>query len=219
VSIPQVRPDHGSLLDPRTHSWKLTESWPTLFDLYVKNGEARVDLSPELQSIENALWRGHSVDDHDVAILERSLFKSCVINRGVKDGVGNSFGFGHLRQDVGNDVAISLGPTVEKILTASTPEQAELAAEGAINLLKRAFGGVVHTKFPSATRGNTSLIPKAVLAIWHARLLCERFRRLPTKAEVRQALEAIGISYARSKDPKGRWEDLFIRAGLSDLPE
>ena len=34
------KPYHGSLLDPRTHGWKLVESWPTLFDLYIKGDEA-----------------------------------------------------------------------------------------------------------------------------------------------------------------------------------
>ena len=45
------------------------------------------------------------------------------------------------------------------------------------------------------------LPPKVVQAIWHARGLCEHYRRLPTKREVRARLEAIGIDYARSKAP------------------
>jgi hypothetical protein len=113
VSIPAARPYRASLLDPRTHGWQLAESWTGLFDLYVKGDEARAELTPELQSIENALRRGHSVDDLAVAYLERSLFMSCVINRGAEDGVGDSFGFDHLRQDIGNDVAKTLGP-IEK---------------------------------------------------------------------------------------------------------
>jgi len=36
---------------------------------------------------------------------------------------------------------------------------------------------------------------------------------------VRSKLENVGVGYARSKDRNGKWADLFIRAGLADLPD
>jgi hypothetical protein len=220
VSAPVERPYHGSSLDPRTQGWVLEQSWPRLFDLYVKDGEARAELSPELNAIQNALLRGHSPDDNDAAMLERALFMSCLIHAGMEDGAGDSSEFDYWRRQVGNDLAVVLGPVIEKILAAKTQARAELAAEAFINLAKRAAEGLVRTKFPGATRGNKgSALPKALLAIQCARALCEVHRRLPTKAEVRQRLEAIGVDYKNSNDAEKRWNDLFARAGLSELPD
>jgi hypothetical protein len=221
VSAQVERPYHGSLLDLRTHGWVLDQSWPGLFDLYVKDGEARAELSPELNAIQNALTRGHSIDEHDAGRLERALLMSCVI--GIEGGTGDSFELDYWRRYVGNDVAVVLGPVVEKRLAAKTSRRAELAAMGLVNLMKRAAKGLVRVKFPRSTRGNARTkdrcTPKALLAILHARALCEVLRRLPTKREVRRSLEMAGFGYGKSKGIKNLWNSLFVRAGLSGLPD
>jgi hypothetical protein len=224
VSAKAEKPYHGSLVDPRSHGWILEQSWPELFDLYVKDGEAQAVLAPELNARRNALTRGHSVDDGDVAAIETALYYSCLVHMGMEGGAGersagDSVGFDYWRREIGNDVAATLGPIVKEIFTAKTSHQADLAANGLINLVKRAARGVVRIKFPGATRGNSWRVPKAVTAIWVARQLCEKHRRLPTKTEVRQRLEAIGVCYARSNDSEAKWRQLFATAGLGDLPD
>jgi hypothetical protein len=219
VSAKAEKPYNGSLVDPRSHGWILEQSWPGLFDLYVKDGEADAVLAPELNGRVSALTRGHSVDDGDVLAIERALYLSCLIHMGMEDGAGDSPGFDYFRREIGNDVAAALGPIVKEIFAAKTSHQADLAADGLINLMKRAARGVVRMKFPGATRGNSWRVAKAPLAIWIARGLCEKHRRLPTKAEVRQRLEAIGMGYARSNDFEAKWRALFVLAGLGDLPD
>jgi hypothetical protein len=222
VSARVERPYYGSLLDLRTHGWVLDQSWPGLFDLYVKDGEARAELSPELNDIQNALTRGRSIDDHDTGRLESALFMSCVLRR-IEEGAGDSFAIDYWRQYVGNEVAGVLGPVVEKILAAKTSRRAELAARGLVNVMKRAAKGFVRMKFPRPTRGNARdkgwCTPKALLVIEHARVLCEELRRLPTKGEVRRSLEMAGFGYGNSKGIKNLWNSLFVRAGLSGLPD
>ena len=57
----------------------LERDWPDTFLLYTKDGKARVALSPRLQAIENALIRGHSIDDTEAPKLERALTLAAVI--------------------------------------------------------------------------------------------------------------------------------------------
>lgn len=223
MSAQVERPYHGSLLDLRTHGWVLEQSWPGLFDLYGKDGEARAELSPELNAIKNALTRGRSIDDHDAARLETALFMSCAIHAGMEDGAGDSSEFDDWKRKIGNDIAAVLGSVIEKILAAKTQSRAERAAMGLVNLMKRAAKGLVRVKFPGRTRGNARnkdrCTPKALLAILHAQALCKAHRRLPTKAEVRRSLEESGFGYGKSKGIKELWNSLFVRAGLSGLPD
>ena len=214
------KPYHGSLLDPRTHGWKLVESWPTVFDLYIKGDEARAELSPEVQSIENALQRGHSIDDVAALDLEGALFFATVIFTAPREGAdASSFGFQYLRQQIADKTAASLGPVVLEILSAKTREKAELAAERTASLMKRAAGGLVRMKYPGKGRGNKTPTSKAVLAILYARFLCAELRRLPTKREVRALLEENKVLYAKGNDVENKWHELFVRAGLSALPD
>ena len=207
-------------MDLRTHGWVLERSWPKLFDLYTKDGEARAELSPELRTIENALKRGHSTDDYGALKFERALFLSTVIFAGKQEGGAcSSFGFQYLRQLIADDLAECLGPVTFELLSAKTPERAESAAESAVSLMKRATGGLVRMNYPKAGRGNDKPTSKALLAILCATVLCASLRRLPTKTEVRATLEEMGVSFARSHDAPGRWHELFRRAGLAALED
>ncbi len=55
------------------------------------------------------------------------------------------------------------------------------------------------------------------LIIVHAEIEFQRTRQSPTKANIRLMLENLGIKMS-GKDPKGKWQDAFIRAGLEKLP-
>jgi hypothetical protein len=191
-----------------------------LFDLYTRDGEARVELSPELNARKNDLTLDSSDDNGDAARLGRVLYWAVVIHTAMEEGKGDSFGFDYFRRELADDCVALFGPIVKRIREAKTERLAKGAAMGITNLAKRATNRIVRMKFPGPTRGNNSAAPKKALeAIRIARALCEEHRRLPTKAEVRQSLEAAGFDYRRSKDPKKRWNDLFVAAGLGDLPD
>lgn len=60
-------------------------------------------------------------------------------------------------------------------------------------------------------------ISKEYLIIVHAEIEFQRTRQSPTKENIRLMLENLGIKMP-GKDPKGKWQDAFIRAGLGNLP-
>ena len=74
-----------SLLDLRTDGWVLEQSWPGLFDLYTRDGEARAHLSPELSAIEAAHLQGYSVEDKAVANVKGALALSAVLYQAMRE--------------------------------------------------------------------------------------------------------------------------------------
>jgi hypothetical protein len=212
---------NGSLLDPRTHGWKLEQSWPGLFDLYIKDGETCARLHPELNDRVNRFQRGHTLTDTAVPILERLLFIAALFAHEKKLGNDcSSFGFESLRKQIAQDAIEVLGPSALEIISASSYEKAELGADRLAATLRRAGSGIARQKFSVPSRGTGEVVCKELLAIWTAQGLCAHLRRLPTKREVRERLEAIGIRFAAtSKGINARWSALFVRAGLGNLPE
>lgn len=222
MSVPpgqEERPYHGSLLDLRTHGWVLEQSWPGLFDLYTRDGEARAELSPALSAIEVAHLQGYSVEDKAVANLKGALFMSALLYQAMREGEDGDSGFQHVRKQVADRFASEFGKIFTEVSRSKTRREAEQKAQGAVNLMRRVMRAIVRIKFPARGKGRQDYPPKAVLAIDCARILCEIHRRLPTKREVRSMLEGMGVGYARSKDQPGKWADLFAIAGLAALPK
>src|SRR5262249_40513261 len=105
-------------------------------------------------------------------------------------------------------------------INAEEKGKAESAATELSALFNRGVSGLVRLNFPEAARGSGDVFPKEVSAIRCAKILCEHFRRLPTKAEVRTILEHCGVRYSKkSKGFEGNWRGLFDRAGLNSLPD
>ena len=144
---------------------------------------------------------------------------SAVLCQAIMEGKDGDVGFQHVRKLVADRFASEFGESFTGVSKSKTRREAQIYARSAVNLMRRSMAAVVHAKFPGVGRGNCGSMQKAVMAIWHARGLCEHLRRLPTKREVRARLEAIGVSYTRSKDPSGKWAKVFVGAGLAALPE
>jgi hypothetical protein len=209
----------NNLLDLRNHGWVLEQSWPKLFNLYTRDGEARVELSPELSAIETAHLQGYSVGDKGAASIKGALAMSAMLHQVMEDGDYGSSDFHHAKKLVSDRFVSEFGGIIRELLKSETSDEAKGNALAATNLMRRATAALVRAKFPKKGRGNPGVLPKALLILWHARGLCEHYRRLPTKREIRARLEAVGINYARSKDPDLRWAELFASAGLASLPE
>ena len=99
--------------------------------------------------------------------------------------------------------------------------QAHTASCALDALLRRTLRRMMKVAFPwdGKAKGSGDAFPKELMAIWHAKGLCGHLRRLPTKTEVQERLEAINVRYKKSKGLKGKWRDMFDRAGLSKLPD
>jgi hypothetical protein len=205
-----------SLLDPRLHGWKVENVWPGLFTLYVRGSEARADCGPELQGILIRKQRGHRTEDDSAPKIEGALYMLAV---GALAEDRSSFGWRDIEAMVYRNLVETLGRQALKVYSAQTESQAEIAATELLAVFKRAASGLVRVKFPQKAVGSGEVFAKEMIAIWHARMLCEHFRRLPSKQEVRERLELIGVTFSvRSKGVEGNWESLFDRAGLSGLP-
>ena len=216
MSVPrgqEERPDHGSLLDPRTHGWVLKQSWEGLFDLYTRDGEAQAQPSLKLNAIATAQLQGYSAEDKAVEGVKGMLLLSALMHQTKSEGVQ------HIKSQLADRFISEFGEIVLRLLGAKTSYTADQEALAAANLIRRAASAIGRMKFPRRGKGRGSYPPKAVMAISHALRLCEHLRRLPTKREVRASLEEAGVGYGRSKDPDSKWVKLFVSAGLASLPE
>jgi hypothetical protein len=221
------QPDLSSNTAPSLLSWEargytLVQTWDGLFCLYSKGDEFVAELSPELRKIEWALLRGHTNYDESSPKISESMFWLCVQAFARKEGDGlNIADFEQAAGKVYSDLAETLGVEILRIVTAQSEEEASEAAKTARSMFDRAIAGMVKGRFPKKARGSGDAFPKEVMAIWTAQGLCGHLRRLPTKAEVREKLEMIGVTYAvaNSGDVEGKWRDLFGRSGLYNLPD
>jgi hypothetical protein len=208
-----------SLLDPRLHGWKVKKKWPGLFTLWAKGKQVRADLAPRLAGIESRLHHGfHDNSGYMMWVVDALLWLAVL--EGIESDASAKLQpgtFEGISKDIVRDLLnAGMGKYALEIRKGKTKRLAAMAASNLTNLVKSSAQGLVRSNFPSK-RGD--VFPKERLAIWNARGLCEYFQRLPTKREVRERLEAIGVTYEKSTDPNGRWRELFARAGLSSLPD
>lgn len=211
-----------SLLSWEARGFVRLQSWAGLFTLHARGDEVAAELAPELRKIEWALLRSHTNYDESSPKISASMLWLLVQAFARQEGESlDTFGFEHAAREVNANLAETLGVEALKILQAKNEEQAQKAAQAACSMFSRAMEGMVRSKFPKRARGSGDAFPKEVVAIWTATGLCERLRRLPTKSEVRERLEVIGVTYAvgNSNDVEGKWRDLFGRSGLYRLPE
>ena len=214
--------NHSSLLSREASGFVLVQSWHGLFKLYSKGDEFVAELSPELRKLEWALLRGHTNHDESSPKISESMFWLCVQAFARQEGDGlNIADFELAAGKVYSNLAETLGVEILRIIAAQSEEEALKAAKTARSMFDRALAGMVKGRFPKRARGSGDAFPKEVMAIWTAEGLCGHLRRLPTKAEVREKLEMICVTYAvaNSGDVEGKWRDLFGRSGLYSLPE
>lgn len=213
----------ADLLDPRANGWTLVDGWDDrnkLFLLFIKNGTFHAELSSELLTHVNTLIRGHAPEDAAVRSLEHALLTAATMAHAMKEGKDcSSFNWDIMRRSIADNLTASLGISALEVLAADSLRRAELKKETAVALTERALSGIVRIKWLRPALRNRSSAPTELLAIEHARLLCEQLHRLPTKTEVRASLEAADFVYSsKSKGIKLKWISLFIRARLDTLP-
>lgn len=165
------------------------------------------------------LMRGHSSEDLVAAKVEDALMLL---------GYYSVFDFEEyspteraaLEREVFYNLANALGESVIRTYIAQTKERSEIEAGKVSNILNKALSGIVRMHHHVPARNTGDPVPRAVIAIECAADLCARFKRLPTKKELRAAMEAIGITYKLNpKDPNGKWNGLFSTATLDTLPD
>ena len=218
----QARPESiESLLDPRAIGWALVDQSSGLFLLFERDGEFRAELSLTLQGRVNMLLRGHSLDDDDVPRLENALMQAAVAADILSHNDNpRSADLNILRMLVADGIIQTLGIAALGILAANSSTIAKSRKSAAVGMAKRALDGIFKIKWPNRARGSGAKMPREVVVIEYARLLCQQLRRLPTKRELRAVLKTAGLGYSnRSKGVERKWQMLFLRAGLDRLPD
>lgn len=238
----------GSLsesLAPEQFGFTLHERWKGLFSLYVKGKEVLVEIEPALAAVEAAVLRGrftnHWDPKHQNAMkLEKSLGQMSFYSR-VRNGdfLGLNEGGKRLLQQLALEsvemLNEALNPRLEELNAAiwtmqeykqrcnaeKVHRRAEQAASDLRAVFKRACEGMISAAFHAKkrARGSGDARPKEFWAIRYAQMLCGYLRRLPTKTEVRERLEATGVKYPDNKNQRRAWREMFDRAGLGDLPD
>lgn len=202
---------------PFMGGWKLTTEWNGLFKLYVREGEARAALSAELSQIRSQHFAGHTTEK----FAETRVLEDAITRLGVAVVVYETFGKQPSAEEAKNIVEAmvpTIGKYAGKMLVAQNKIQMENASYELSNLFKRVVEGIEKSRFPSKAHGSGEKVAKQVAAIDVSQKLCGELQRLPTKAEVREKLEANGIKYRHDINIETKWRSLFDRAGLSGLP-
>jgi len=208
-----------TLLSPEMSGWVRVQEWPELFILYRRGSEKLAELQPELATIEERLMSGHCAQDSASAKLGRAFGLLAFLEFARNDPSTNheSKGFLEIGRKAVGLLTETLGGLAGK-LVFSSKEAAENSYMDMVALVKRTGEGIVKRRFdPMRYKGKWSL---PVLAIWHAKMLCEYHGRLPSKAEVRERLIMIDMDFSKkSKATKSNWNQVFDRAGLRNLPD
>lgn len=204
---------------PEASGWIKINEWPELFVLYRRGSEYLAELQPELATIEKRLMSGHSFQDLASAKLDGALGRLAFLEFARRDSATNhnSWGFLELRREAIEQLTETLGELALKLFYSSK-EAAENSYMDMVALVKRTGEGIVKSRFdPMRYKGKWAL---PVLAIWHSKMLCEHYGRLPSKAEVKERLSLIKLGFSKkSNATKGNWNQVFYRAGLDKLPD
>jgi hypothetical protein len=198
--------------------WVLVKDWPELFRLYERGGYYKTIAYPNISAIRNALLRGHLIGDIDTAKVEEALLlvaagRTISSDFYKENDLGiEKYAFMHLVDAIGHHVL--------KAYAVDSKDEAEAACDDAVSIFKKAMRGILrmHHYIPSQHTGE--LFPRAVMAISFADLHCCSTKRLPTKSELRSAMEQAGFGYSsNSKGIAGKWREMFETAGLGELPD
>jgi hypothetical protein len=210
-----------SLLSPELEGWRLKQQWPRLFSLYVKGKSVRVELSHELNLVKLRIERNLFPSEVKCIAFAKALWILTMLAEGKKAGLQtDSFGFADIKNQAIDALASTLTPHVFAVLSAEKESAAENARDEAVGLMRRTMNSLIRDRFPTAPRAAKDGVSKEWLALFSARDLVYELRRLPTKTEVMERLNQLGVEFSKnSRSYKKDWADVFLRAGVESLPE
>ena len=185
-----------------------------LYELYEPGGGQVLETAPE---IERALWRGlFRINDSwerkrrderiawAVALKKLNSFTVHCYQRGDSGAV-----------PVARELAATIGAAIGKVLSSKDPET---AAQRCGVMLRDAVRAVVRDAGCMQDKRTNKLIPAVAVLIWEAQGMFQHTKKRPRKSQLRQRMGAIGYGFS-GPTAAARWRELFLRAGLANLPE
>jgi hypothetical protein len=195
--------------------WKRVQVWDGLFTLY-QNGEIyRAELSEKLADKISQFQKGNDKHKHygETIKLQQAIFL-------LKLRKERGESFVHLDSVIVSILAEVIGGKMIDAWSTQSPIESKNIKDDLNNSFVRAVNGLMKLKHPLKAKHTTDQrgITMDQLAIETAQKICGELRRLPTKSEVRFAMEEKGHKYANERGrAASRWKDLFQRCGLEAL--
>ena len=215
--------------------WKPLKSWDGLFSLFRKGNGFVAEMSDRLVAIHSKYRKANTqevknkagIGNEELEKLQRALFllnlrKRKVISCGEMDAI--------ILSDLTESIGAMMSEAwhyIPKKLEGAVSLQASSSDSGSLNraeelkrFFSRAVDGLMKLKYPTRAKSSGADVAKEVLAIEQAKLLCGNLCRLPTKSEVRFAMEEQGHRYSDERSrAASNWKNLFKRCGLEALKD
>jgi len=198
---------------PLHRGWKLHCHYHGLFYVFTARGKWLVELDSRLALIDERFRRGHKTkeDLNETAIMVNALWYTAAAAQEL-----NHRDNGLALEIAGESMAKAIGKPLIDAFRASNESRAGIEIDNLKQLFNKALDGLMRLKYPGKAVGSGKAIAEERIVILCARELCEKFKRLPTQREVREAMMQMGYGpqEGKSKGIKGRWKDLFRRSGF-----
>ena len=204
-----------SLLAEDSHDLVVVNDWDGLFRLYRRGDDYFAEMSDPLWEIYSRFRKGGNKKGHDsTSKLQGAFFKLLL-----RKVIGKPLRA--MDQSAIVSLALVIGTGMANAWFCDSKERSEIIAEELKNEFAKAIEGIMRLKYPpDLVKSSGAKIAKERVAIETALELCGNIRRLPTKSEVRFAMEDKGHGYVNDRGrATSRWKDLFERCGLEALKD
>jgi len=191
----------------------LVNDWKNLFRLYRQGDDYFAEMSDPLWEIYSRFRKGGNKKGHDsTSKLQGAFFKLLLRNL-----IGKPLEA--IDQSTIASLATVIGTGIANAWFSDSKSRSEVIAEELKNEFARAIEGIMRLKYPpKVVKSSRAIIAKERITIETAQELCGNLRRLPTKSEVRFAMEDKRHGYANERGrASSKWNDLFQRCGLEAL--
>lgn len=199
---------------------ELTPRFQQLGDLFVleKNGN-RYHATPTLETAKTRaqLMKRNSRTDTLMMFRLVDVFLFSGLIAKMPPEIADSIDIQCLKNESLGYLGESLGKYALKVYKGNVDE-IEAASKSARSLSEMIYPHIKRMREGKGQIGNSDFGHSAY-AIEVARVLCEELHRLPTKSEVYEKMISNGWKLGKVSDPKHRWKEILMEAGLTKLDE
>lgn len=191
----------------------LVKVLPGNFGIY-KNGEdTMVVAASRLNSLASRAQKNRNNPFEE----ERKYIyaESAVSIAGLLCKLGSGGGEDIIKRAIGDKLTLAIGEDVLRLKNATSELKADVIIGEILGTFEIALNGIKRLSFPAKVRGSREKTHRVILAQQAAADFCRDHYRMPSIKELREKLEAQGITYA-GKGVGWKWRELFEdKAGLT----
>jgi hypothetical protein len=211
ISPQEVR----SLLVKHSHDEVLVNDWEGLFRLYRRGDDYFAEMSDPLWEINSRFRKGGNQKGYGLTSKLQGAFFALLLRKQIGKPLGA------MDQNIIASLTHVIGTGVANIWFCDSKKHSEIMVDDLTNEFDKAIKGIWRLRHPpKAVKSSGAKIAKDRVAIETAQELCGNLRRLPTKSEVRFAMEEHGYLFSDERSrAASNWKNLFKRCGLETLKD